>query len=797
VLACLSELDPTLDLEDEERPYASVSGVALAHSSDLRSALADTIALLGARPDALREAGPGAGEHTSAALVRELLNGRDWKAWASLNTELPLLAEGSPEAFLDAIEAGLRSKSVPFDELYRRESAGLFGRTYMSGVLWALETLAWSNDHFGRAILALGRLAGRDPGGSWSNRASNSLTSIFLPWLPQTVVPFERRLAALHALFRNDRDVWWQLLMSLLPRQTQVSHGSRRPRWRDWIPDDWRPGVTRAEYAAQVQTVSDLLVDAVAADPSGATLVVEHLDVLSDSARRRLFESLPRIVAALDTPAATQVWRSADQQARRHRLFADAEWAMPAEVVDELTRIAEEIAPADPAALLARLFTDRGIDLFDRKGDYQAQHEELEHRRDEAVGTVLAGGGYAAVRDFALSVDTPWRVGLGLGNISAEHDSAALPDCLTSDRGGEREFARGYVAGRFSRGGWAWVDSLPVSDWSPEAVAKLLIVLPFGPEGWDRAEQLLPDVDEYWRTTPANPYGQTSDVTPAIDRLIDVGRPFAALRCVHYRFAVENVLLIESALRALEAGIVSTETRDQMSQFEVLEVIKALQQDPDVNADRLSIIEWAYLPVLDEHSGVRPIVLERRLANDPEFYAEIIRLAFKSSNEEEAPKRSPELAANGYRLLTQWALPPGSKSDGSFDGGQLATWLAKVAEVTAAAGQLEIAMTMAGHVLIHVPEDPSGLFIDASAAEALDAFDAEDLRDGYRTSEFNSRGVHFVDPTGAPERELAAKYRARADALEAHGFHRFAATVRDLQRGYELEAETVQRRAND
>jgi hypothetical protein len=98
-------------------------------------------------------------------------------------------------------------------------------------------------------------------------------------------------------------------------------------------------------------------------------------------------------------------------------------------------------------------------------------------------------------------------------------------------------------------------------------------------------------------------------------------------------------------------------------------------------------------------------------------------------------------------------------------------------------------MSVVGEELVHVPADPDGLWINRQAAAALNDKDAEDMRDGFRTGLFNSRGVHVVDPTGQPERELAAKYRLRAEDVENAGYHRLAATIRELAEGYDREAQ--------
>jgi len=91
-------------------------------------------------------------------------------------------------------------------------------------------------------------------------------------------------------------------------------------------------------------------------------------------------------------------------------------------------------------------------------------------------------------------------------------------------------------------------------------------------------------------------------------------------------------------------------------------------------------------------------------------------------------------------------------------------------------------------VLIHTPPDPEGLWIHHSAAAALSARDREDMRDGFCDELFDSRGVHGFT-AGRVERELAAKYRSQAEAVEFAGYHRLASALRDLAASYERDAE--------
>jgi hypothetical protein len=89
------------------------------------------------------------------------------------------------------------SRPSPFDKLFDQEDTGVFGRNYITGLLWALEGIAWEEAYLSRTAVALAEIASHDPGGNWANRPSNSLTNIFLPWMPHTLASVEKRQAAM------------------------------------------------------------------------------------------------------------------------------------------------------------------------------------------------------------------------------------------------------------------------------------------------------------------------------------------------------------------------------------------------------------------------------------------------------------------------------------------------------------------------------------------------------------------------------------------------------------------------
>lgn len=142
-------------------------------------------------------------------------------------------------------------------------------------------------------------------------------------------------------------------------------------------------------------------------------------------------------------------------------------------------------------------------------------------------------------------------------------------------------------------------------------------------------------------------------------------------------------------------------------------------------------------------------------------------------------------------MLDNWKTPPGTQEGETFNDKQFNKWLEKAKDISTESGHLEIALITIGHVLIYTPPDTNGLWICRTIAAALNTREADGMRRGFSTGILNSRGVHWVDPSGKAERDLADQYRTKASELEDAGFQRFAATLRGLAEHYDREAERI------
>ena len=797
-VSVLKEPDPTFELPAEERYMASIRGKVLKCSHMLRKGIAEGLAISGSLPEACVNCSQEKAETTCVLVIRELLTDADWVLWGSLNHLLPTLAEAAPGEFCNAVEKAMRLKSCPFNELFSQEGNGITGGNYLTGLLWALEGLAWDEQYLVRVCVALAELASHDPGGQWANRPSNSLTTILLPWLPQTLASVEKRKVAVRTILTELPDIAWNLIIQLLPGQHQTSSGSYKPSWRKIIPDDWEEGVTHQEYWQQAYFYAELAVTAAGQDTTRLSTLIDHFDNLPGPAFDQLLQALAsQTISERPEEQRLLIWDRLTKFTNKHRRFSDAKWALPDELITRIEQVAEQLAPTNPFNLYQHLFTERIFDLYEENSDWEEQRKKLDTRREAAISEIFQQNGTEGVIRFAESVSSPDQVGHALGPIA---DSAIertfLPHFLDSADKKRKALVSGFIWRRYHLKGWEWCDDIDKSDWTPEQVGQLLAYLPFTKRAWDRAsEWLQANESEYWSRTTANAYQSDGDLGIAIEQLIEYGRPHAAINCLdrmrHAKQPIDN----DQSVRALLAAISSRESSYAMDNYNIIELIKFLQAEPSVNQDDLFRVEWAYVPLLDRHRGAAPRLLESRLANDPEFFCEVIRLIYNSKREDQ-PSREPTeelkaIATNAHRLLHEWKISPGIQKDKPFSEDRFAEWLQKVKEICTESGHLEVALIRIGEVLIHIPPDPDGLWICRAVAAALNDREAGHMRDGFRTGTYNSRGVHWVDPTGDQERELTEQFRRKAEEVENAGFHRFAITLKGLADSYDREAERI------
>jgi transcriptional regulator with XRE-family HTH domain len=806
-LEVLGEPDPACDLPSDERWQANILGKVRTHSGTLRVGLAESLALLGARPP--EHKGLSLDPRTLAThVVRSLLHGKDWKTWASISSELPLLAEAAPDAFLDALEKDLSKRSPAILKLFESDASPLFGSNPHTGLLFALEGLAWDSKLLPRASRLLAQLHELAPATKLGNSPMRTLDQVFMPWYPQTAAPVEERVRILEIVAKKHPTAGWRLLLELLPTPHSTVSTNRRPAFRNWALQ-WSEGATRAECAFQVEACSHLVVELAGKDPGRLKDAMEVFENLPISARTKLLERITAIEPSLlktdDRRAFAEAIR---KKVNLHRRFP-TDWALQEPMLETLERILTRLEPDDVVARNAWLFGDYwkvSWQVQRRDGSLDDADKAVEQLRATALEEVRSEkqwGGILALAEVAASPD---QVGSALGACAVEgDDSRVLPALLTDTRKGLADFAKGYVRLRYHRQQWEWVENLPLDRWSDDQLVEFALALPSEPEAWDivakRGEQ---SEERYWKKVQTLSYSKSpADVVRACTMLAKARRLFMAVRQLgmarHRDVQIEPVFIVD----ILERGREVLSDPNQQSALEcfcydVKVLIQELQNlaeagDGRVAVDKVAALEWAYLALLDGHPTV-PKTLHTWLENQPQFFVELLAILFRRSDEPEGERPEPSdtdraRAVQVYRLLNSWQRVPGSRSDGSVDSEALRRWVSSVQTLADNDARREVGDLRIGEVFAHAPPESDGTWPCIPVRDTIEEFGTEALADGFEIGIINKRGAYFRAPDdgGNQERGFAKQYFDWAEASKIE-WPKTAVLLRRVGEWYEANA---------
>ena len=800
VLAVLGGVDPAFDLPPDQRWMAGALGHTPQHSGLLRGGLAKTLAIMGVYGSEVPSQTSSA-QDVSARIVRKLLEraNADWRLWGSLSNCLPLLAEAAPVRFLEVVEEALRGPEPALERLFEPAGDPAFGSHLHTGLLQALEVLAWSPDHLGRVVSLLARLDLVDPASELSpkkgarsrsvHRPLSVLKAIFRSWLPDTSATLKDRLDVLDMLRKSHDSAAWHVMISMLPELHAVGIPTSRPSVRDWAVDAGR-AVAMSERARTITEVVDRLLEDAGSSGRRWAEVLGRLHMLPRREHDLVVTALKGLdPTELSEETRTAIWETLRGIVTRHRAHGTAKWSMPEERVAPLEEILQRYSPDDPVALYGWQFTLRPPHLG--TGDRGKE-------RAKAVVAVLEREGLRGLTELAKAVEYP----SALGFAAASAPTALLcPDDvllrhLADPHQALRQMAFGYAEGRAHADGDAWlVRQLERADLQLTADQRvaLLLVLPDSASTWRVATTCGEDIaGEYWRrVTPR--YVEDEDLAEAIARLVEADRPFVAADLIAFDERVSKGMvppeLVARLLDTAASENVGCDTPGPdfaSSAGFLLDVLK----NADYNQIAMARLEWRLMPALSYHER-SPDALHRLMAEDPEFFVEMLSLVFPAEGEEpgEMSQQDRLRATSGYSVLESWRTIPGRENGGGIDEAKLRRWIETAIPVLEETGRVEIGHRMIGQMLSGSPQDPDGTWPCKPVREVIEQVASRNLEIGLGRGVLNSRGVVTKDPSagGASERALAERYEGYAAVVR--GSHpRTAGALRRIARSYRQDA---------
>jgi addiction module HigA family antidote len=799
----LSESDPSLELPEEKRWAAALYGKKRDHSGALRDGICETLVILSVHGNNLFQSRLGIDvEGRVGGLVRKLLTPLTLENLLSQDKNLPGYAEAAPDVFLEIIEKDLRSNNPIVFRLLKPVAPGsIFAWPSRTGLLWALECLAWKPQNLPRIATILAQLSRLKIDDNWANKPGASLQAIFSSWVPQTAASVEQRCKALELITKKFPAAVWEICIEQIKPGPRIGHYNYRPRWRSDASGAGQV-VTNKELFDFTRKVRELVIAWPSHDEKTLGVLVECLLGMPEEDQAKVWD----LIDEWSPKAEENVKAALREHIRRFVFTRRGRLRTLGEATRNCARRAyDNLRPHDPVVRNAWLFADRWVrewadEIEEEDSDYRKREEQVDRLRSEALTEIWNERGFEGFKELLAVSNAAGTVGhyATLCVTSAELQVDFIQRCLSLDgdlRSKAERCLNGFLfaIGDDLRNGvlLAATNKLPAQERK-----RLFLCAPFQESTWRLLDRFgKRNRAGYWKAVLPN-WGRH---TPAglielIDRLLEARRPRAAFLAVQMDFKDIETSRLKRLLREVATVNEEPSAHYEIDSYCISEALNSLDGRAGVTREEMAQLEFLFIGVLDHGEHGIPN-LEHQISQSPVLFFWAVALAYKRSDEAEDPpgwliensEHRAAVALAAYRLLDQMRMIPGADETGRIDAEALAAWLSEVRSLCSEYSRADIGDQCLGQLLAKAPEGENGMWPCEAVCEAMEGIAAPEIGEGFHIGVRNSRGFHWRGEGGAQERESAAKYRAWAERLHFE-YPYVGGIVESIAASYDREA---------
>ena len=766
-----SETDPRIYLDPSERWYANIQGKDFSFSPVLRRNLAEVYLILSAYKEDLTLSNV---ENILWISLNEVFNNfsNRKELWYSLRNELDLLIEANPDFFLRKIQEDLSENTEGLAYLLEDEADPITGECKHCNLLWGLESLVWNKDYIFDVVYILAKLSEIDNGGYWANRPFNTLVQIFLPWFPQNPLSFEEMVKVLEILNKRLPETTFKLLINLLntPHTATYIH---TPYFQEWYKGSFK----REIYITDLQEFKNNLFKILMENNLSTEKLDEIIDIIDKlpyESFNILLQKVKEISNSLDDEEKSKLFEILYLKICRHRHYPNAKWALKEDLQRKLFEILHLLIPQDVIYKYKYLFNHWEHDLFckslDIENKYEKQINIIYKLRRLALKKILSSSGIDGIKKLALLSEHPEFIGRVLAELNLA-DKITIIDWLFENNEKLKLCASSFIEYKFQN----YPDFMKQILTKESNLDKKVEILLQGYTSDHFIESFLKGLDlktleEYFaKFNSLRGYiDKVENIEWFTEHLIKAGKPILAL---HYLSRLRNAedVHIELIYELFNSLLFTNEKlRIDLYSFErIFSLLYKHNLDDEKWFEKLFILEWQYIPILKnivEYSNFRPKALFKKIKENPEFFAELIKFAFKSDNrtiekELEELTNFKQLSENAYKLIEIYDEIPHIE-----DCKRLKEWISAVKHACENYNRNLACNFALGKLLSKSPKDENdNIFPNKYIREILEKNYSEELAESFITEVFNSVGV--VSNPEEAYKSLAKEYENYSEQL--------------------------------
>lgn len=743
------------------------------YSAEIIKGVFETIAILGNNESSFSNCAKNHISNQIWEIEKRVFSCSVARGYYILSDYFQYLGEAQPKTFLYEIDKLIKEKSEPFTEFlkFENENKHVYKGYYHLDKI--IRCLAVDERYFGSAINISVQLA------QFDSRFIDTAVYILLPWYPQTQASINKRIAIVRRLATTNEEIIWGILMKLMPGKTTSSISFEKPEFMEEL--ELPEKTSNADY---IKASIEYINVAISLLANSVQRIVEIVDVISHVSfdiQNQIVEAIIENTLDLSLPEKEIVWNRIRELVQEHKRFPNADWALSSDRLEALDDAMAVIIPNSDYLEVIRLFRKDQFSLFEDLENYEEETHKLRDKQIAAVNAIYKKNGLSGLSDLNSQVENHSLLGDCVAKVATDEDIVLLLKGKSTFN--IESLLYGTINGLKTEHLFELIELF-----SDDSKAEILSNLPLSKECVSKIQSLEEkSQDLFWRITCGH-YSSNIDASTleiVIKRLNECGRANISL----------NILLLaEHAKKEYVSDQLIVESLDSydgsddkllVGRYTIQELIKRLQMGDNHNEDLIRI-EWKYLYFLNSIDGCSPVTIWKEMANNPDFFIKILKLY--RGDPDNKTEDAIESAKKSFNVLYHWKSIPGLQDNGTIDVEKLDNWIEKVKTEASKCGLLRLAQEEFGKVSFYSPQDPDGFFINRRIAYYLQNDTAEGVRAGYSMEAFNSRGAHWVDPTGKPEFELETKYNNMANAADEEGMFRFANTLREIAQTYHDEA---------
>ena len=771
---------PKYDLPSEQRYAYEIykDQQKEVYSSSIIQGISEFFALAGNNTEIFTSCSKHKIELSINSIIENIFGFENWKNYASLQDIFDFFAEACPRTFLEEMEKALISNNEAFIEYINRNETGITTTYYGQQFKWILPKLAAFPEFFTKACHVLFLLA------SFREDYLNSLVGIVLPWFPQTLAKPNVRCGMIKGLVNSNEELGWKILMKLMPKRTTTGNPIQSPKYMNSleIPEN----VAMIDYWKEEENYIRLACLCAIGKQDKLIQLIEVIDDVSKDIFNEIILVYEKSVNLVEDK--TEIWDALLDIINKHRKYSDTKWALPEEALSKLEELAEKYRPSNLDVQSRRIFKNDQYDLLEEKGNWEENEKKLFDIQKDIIKDIYDRDKLKGILVFNQTIERQDILGRGLA-YSEIQDSEAIEilKLAMSDDLKLKDFTRGYINAMSFVAHRQLLSYINCLETDLEKV-KVYTEMQFSEMNIQTILKLSKEAQEYyWKNILIHGMEELpGDKFDLVIKKLNENKRIKDAICLLFYKGVYGKQLVcaECLVEALDLYVENQEV--VIDSYKLRELIRWLE-DNYADEQKIIDIEWKYLNIFDDEN--RPKFLQKEISNNPDFYMDMICYAFKGHKEEKRILSEAEriIAGHCHKLLFSWKRTPGLKEDGSIDSDELYKWYNKARKISIEKDRYEIAMTYFGHTLFYAPSDKDGFFIDRKVADIIQSDKEGHIGRGYSTEAYNSRGVHWCDPTGEAEFQLEKEYLEKAEEADSKGYFKLGEIMRNISKTYHNE----------